>query len=82
MLGATACSKHRVLLSGYILNLWRGPQTVRKMIVADIQLWLDLGSHKQAADLLFVLRVFLADYPEARLLKGRVRTPATPRVVT
>jgi hypothetical protein len=67
VLGATPSAKHRALLSSYVLNLWRGPKTVRKMIVADIRLWLDLGMPAYAADFLVVLRQFLSDYPEARL---------------
>ena len=67
VLGATPSAKHRVLLSSYVLNLWRGPKTVRKMIVADIRMWLDLGMVKKSADLAVVLRQFLSDYPEARL---------------
>jgi hypothetical protein len=67
VLGATPSARHRVLLSSYVLNLWRGPKTVRKMIVADIRLWLDFGMPDHAADFLIVLRQFLSDYPEARL---------------
>ena len=67
VLGATPSAKHRALLSSYVLNLWRGPKTVRKMIVAHIRNWLDLGMVKEAADLVVVLRQFLSDYPEARL---------------
>jgi hypothetical protein len=67
VLGATPSAKHRVLLSSYVLNLWRGPKTVRKMIVAHIRMWLDLGMVKESADLVVVLRQFLSDYPEARL---------------
>ena len=67
VLGATPFAKHRVLLSSYVLNLWRGPKTVRKMIVADIRTRLDLGMVKESADLVVVLRQFLSDYPEARL---------------
>jgi len=67
VLGATPSATHRVLLSGYLLNLWRGPKAVRKMIVADIHMWLDLGMPDYAADLLIVLRRFLSDYPEGRL---------------
>jgi len=67
VLGATPSARHRVLLSSYVLNLWRGPKTVRKMIVADIRTRLDLGMVKESADLVVVLRQFLSDYPEARL---------------
>jgi hypothetical protein len=67
VLGATPSIRHRVLLSSYVLNLWRGPKTVRKMIVADIRMWLDLGMRDYASDLVVVLLQFLSDYPEARL---------------
>ena len=66
ILGASPSSKHRVLLSSYVLNLSRGPISVRRMIVADIAMWLDLGMPEQASDLVLVLRQFLSDYPEAR----------------
>jgi len=65
-LGATPSPKHRVLLSSYLLSLSRGPKAVRRMIVADIGMWLDLGMPEQASDLLIVLRQFLSDYPESR----------------
>jgi hypothetical protein len=67
VLGAIPSTRHRVLLSSYVLNLWRVPKTVRKMIVADIRMWLNLGIPDYAADFLIVLRQFLSDYPEARL---------------
>jgi hypothetical protein len=67
VLGAIPSTRHRVLLSSYVLKVWRGPKTVRKIIVADIRMWLDLGMPDYAADLLIVLRQFLSDYPEARL---------------
>jgi len=66
ILGATPSAKHRVLLSSYLLSLSRGPKAVRRMIVADMGMWLDLGMPEQASDLLIVLRQFLADYPESR----------------
>jgi hypothetical protein len=66
ILGATPSSRHRVLLSSYLLSLWRGPKVVRRMIVTDIGIWIDLGRTEQASDLLIVLRQFLSDYPEAR----------------
>jgi hypothetical protein len=65
-LGATPSSLHRLLLSNYLMNLWRSPEMVRKLIVADIRASLNLGASKRAADLLIVLRRFLFDYPEAR----------------
>jgi hypothetical protein len=66
VLGATPSVKHRMLLSSYLLNLWRGSKIVRKMIVSHIRMWLDLGMPEQASDLLIVLRQFLSDYPESR----------------
>ena len=75
VLGATPSATHRVLLSSYLLNLWRGPKTVRKMIVADIRMWLDLGMPKHASDLLIVLRQFLSDYPESRFEQESCDSP-------
>ncbi len=66
VLGATPSVKHRALLSSYLLSLWRGPEAVRGMMVADIGMWIDLGRVEQASDVLIVLRQFLSDYPEAR----------------
>jgi hypothetical protein len=67
VLGAIPSTRHRVLLSSYVLKLWRSPKTVRKMIVAAIRARLVLGMVKESADLVVVLRQFLSDYPEARL---------------
>jgi hypothetical protein len=82
VLGAIPSTKHRVLLSSYILNLWRGPKTIRKMIVADIRMWRDLGMPDYAADFLIVLRQFLSDYPEARLEKTVVRVSGPKHPLT
>jgi len=67
--GAVLSTRHRSLLSSYLLNLWRGPVAVRKMIVADIRAAIDLGAVKYAADLALVLRLFLSKHPEARILQ-------------
>jgi hypothetical protein len=64
VLGVTPSTKHRVLLSSYLLNLWRGPEVVRDMIVADVHAALDVGASALAADLLLVLRQFLDSFPE------------------
>ncbi|MBI1869259.1 MAG: hypothetical protein HYS06_13365 [Methylocystis sp.] len=72
VLGVTPSARHNWLLSGYLLNLGRGPQAVRDMIVADLRGWLDLGARRRAADLLIVLRFFLSDHPEARCAAPRV----------
>jgi hypothetical protein len=71
VLGSTASAMHDSLLSSYILNMESGPTVVRRMMVADIRSSLDLGALKQASDLLIVLRRFLSNHPEARLVPFR-----------
>ena len=66
ILGAPVSRRHDLLLSSYLLNLKRGPEALREMIVSDIRASLDIGADKLAADLLIVLRSFLATHPEAR----------------
>ena len=73
LLGVLPSAKHRSLLSSYLLNLKRGPVAVRDMIVADLRSFLDIGASQRAADLLIVLRLFFAEYPQAgyrRVRKG------------
>lgn len=65
ILGVGHCPRHRSLLASYLLHLDRGPGAVRKMIVADLRSFLDLGALRRAADLLVVLRLFLSEQPEA-----------------
>jgi hypothetical protein len=65
--GALLSTRHRSLLSSYLLNLWRGPIAVRKIIVGDVQAAIDLGASKYAADLVLVLRLYLSKHPEARV---------------
>ncbi len=67
VIGTSTSEKHRGLLESYLLNIDRGASTVRKMIVADLRAFLDLGLLASAADAFIVLRLFLSDYPEARL---------------
>jgi hypothetical protein len=69
VLGPTPSAKHHLLLTSYLLNLKRGPEVVRDMMVSDLRRWLDLGAVQRAADLLIVLRQFLFDYPEARFIR-------------
>lgn len=71
ILGATPSARHYSLLASYLLNLGRGPVTVRDMIVSDLRSFLDLGAKQRAADLLIVLRIFLSDYPQARCVPCR-----------
>ena len=66
-LGLRLSARHRALLSSYLLNLWRGPEAVRKLIVADIRLWIELGAPERAADGFLVLRQFLSDFREAKI---------------
>lgn len=65
--GGNFSAKQRALLSSYLLNLWRGPEAVRTMMVLDFRSCVDLGASARAADLLFVLQRFLTVCPEARL---------------
>ena len=80
-LGLRLTDARRGLLSSYLLNLWRGPATVRRLIVADIRRWLELGAPERAADAFLVLRQFLSDFPEARIgiAYARSDSPAIPR---
>jgi hypothetical protein len=66
ILGVCVSSKHRSLLSTYLLNLHRGHMAVKDMIVADLRRFRELGAFACAADLLVVLRLFLMIHPEAR----------------
>ena len=65
ILGATPSTRHLSLLASYLLNLDRGVASVRRMIVADLHGFVDLGQPHRAADTLLVLRMFLTEYPEA-----------------
>lgn len=71
VMGAVPSAKHRARLSGYLLNLKWGEETVREIIVADIRAALDLGAISRAGDLLVVLRLFLSEHPEARKCDDR-----------
>ncbi len=75
--GAILSTRHQSLLSSYLLNLWRGAIAVRKMIVGDIRVAIDLGAAKYAADLVLVLRLFLSKHPEARIQDIFGRKPET-----
>jgi hypothetical protein len=65
IVGVTETSIHRAVLASYLSNLWRGPDIVRDLMVADIRTALDLGVAERAADLLLVLRQFLTAHPDA-----------------
>jgi hypothetical protein len=66
MLGVPESINHFRILSSYLLNMERGPEAVRDLIVTDLRGFLDLGAHHKAADRFIVLRWFLSDFPEAR----------------
>jgi hypothetical protein len=66
ILGVTRTPKHSILLTFYLLNLWRGEDAVLDMIVADFEAALDMGARDDAGDILMTLRLFLRDFPEAR----------------
>lgn len=63
--GATPSARHHSMLAGYLLHMSRGPAAVRALIVSDLRGFLDLGVRSRVADLLIVLRFFLALHPEA-----------------
>lgn len=64
--GVSPSEKHEKTLSSYLLNSHHGPSVVRDIIVADIRGFIDLGLPHVAADLVIVLRLLLAQFPEAR----------------
>lgn len=53
------CARHHTLLKSYLLNLHRGPASVKDLIVHDFRSCMDIGAHRVAEDLLVVLRLFL-----------------------
>jgi hypothetical protein len=57
---AVPSAKHSALLASYLLSLKRGEAGVCNMIVADYRRFMDLGALERAADLLLVLKLFLA----------------------
>lgn len=63
---ATPSPAHERKLAAYLLNLSRGAEAVRDILVADIRGYADLGQPNVAADLMVVLRLLLARWPEAR----------------
>lgn len=73
ILGVSPSNKHRVLLSSYLLNLWRGPESVRDLIIADIRSAMDVGAPALAADLFVVLRQFFVDFPEVQIAEACLR---------
>lgn len=57
---------HERTLASYLLNRHRGAAAVRDILVADIRAFVDLGQSRAAADLMIVLRMLLARWPETR----------------
>lgn len=68
ILGVTPSERHDLLLSSYLLNSGLSKTQIRKRIVSDLRGFLELGAAREAADRLIVLRHYLADHPEARLI--------------
>ena len=64
ILGVHPCARHHALLASYLLNMHRGAAAVGKMIACDLRSYLDLGAERYAADLVVVLRLFLAESDE------------------
>lgn len=64
LLSPTRANELRSLFSSYLLNLKRGRQAVRQMIIRDICFALEIGATKRANDLSLVLQKFVSLYPE------------------
>lgn len=58
-------AQQRTLLNSYLLNLRRGPDAVKTMIVSDMRRMLDLGARDQARERLAVLRLFKSALSDA-----------------
>ena len=82
IVGATASSRLRTLLSSYLIDLEEGAHWVRETLVSDIRASVGRGALAQAADLLIVLREFLSRYPEARLGRRAGKQIAVATLVT
>jgi len=64
--GSAPSKAHERTLASYLLNRHRGAAAVRDILVADIRGFVDLGQSRAAADLMVVLRMLLAQWPETR----------------
>ncbi len=88
ILGVRPCARHHALLASYLLNMHRGVAAVGKMIACDLRSYLDLGAERYAADLVVVMRLFLAEnrgiedapplYSETPRWDGGYRQPRSP----
>jgi hypothetical protein len=64
--GVAPSRAHERALASYLLNRHRGVGAVRDILVADIRAYVDLGQAHAAVDLMVVLKMLLARWPEAR----------------
>lgn len=64
--GVAPSGAHERALAGYLLNHHRGVAAIRDILVADIRAYVDLGQSRAAVDLMVVLKMLLARWPEAR----------------
>ncbi|TDX63956.1 hypothetical protein EDE12_106101 [Methylosinus sp. sav-2] len=64
--GVAPSKAHERTLASYLLNRHRGAAAVRDILIADIRGFVDLGQSRAAADLLVVLTMLLARWPETR----------------
>lgn len=65
-------TKHRSILSSYLLNAHRGQSAVSSMIMEDLRSFMDLGAMQRAMDLVIVLKLFLSEYPDVESAIYRV----------
>ena len=63
---AVPSARHKSLLMSYLLNLQRGEHAVCQMMIDDFWLLMELGAEERAADVFYVLRLFLSAYPRAK----------------
>lgn len=71
--------RHNSLLRSYLLNLYRGETAVCRMIINDFWRFMELGAQERAADLFFVLRLFISDYPNRKCATDPVGRDLLPR---
>lgn len=60
----TAATKHPSLLASYLLNLRLGPPAIRKLVLADLRRFRDLGARQRASDLWIVPRLLHDEHHE------------------
>ena len=63
---AVPSARHKSLLTSYLFNIERGEHAVCQMMIDDFWNFRELGAEERAADVFYVLRLFLSAYPRAK----------------